>query len=148
MTLILCSVLHDVTWWLTLAALLLTAAGTIPSYTLQGFLFRWLVTRRYDDASWFFPGMVLGAGPFTSGHFAVTTLLSKTDVRGLVAPKVLSAVLGMPLNVSGAALWRRRLGALRDPPGSGWGPHPAPLSPVRRVGRVSHFFRELCPNDG
>lgn len=50
------------------------------------------------------PVMVLSGGLFAAGQIAVLSLLSGVDSRRLLAPKIVTAVLGVVLNFAGA--WR------------------------------------------
>jgi len=96
---------HTLNWRLTIGALILTGAATLVAFGLHGLVFRWLVAPDYRAVSWMLPGMVLAGGFFATGQFAVISLLSGTETRSLIAPKIATALIGVLLNMLGAAWW-------------------------------------------
>jgi len=88
---------------LTVATFILTGVATLLTLALHGFIFRWLVAPEYRDISWLLPGMVLAGGLFATGQFASISLLSETETRILIAPKIATAIIGVLLNIIGAA---------------------------------------------
>jgi O-antigen/teichoic acid export membrane protein len=96
---------HALTYRLTLCGLLLTAAAILPAFVLHGFIFRWLVAPGYQSVSPLLPAIVLAGGLFASGQLASVSLMSGTETRGLLAPKIVTAIIGVLLNVVGAKLF-------------------------------------------
>ncbi|HOH63402.1 MAG: lipopolysaccharide biosynthesis protein [Sedimentisphaerales bacterium] len=90
---------------LTVAALALTAVATLMAWAWHDPIVRFLVAAEYRTISGLLPGMVLAGGLFASGQLAVVSLLSGVQTRALVLPKVATAVLGVVLNILGAALF-------------------------------------------
>jgi O-antigen/teichoic acid export membrane protein len=94
---------HDLNCRLTIVALLLTGSAALLGYVLHGLVFAWFVAPEYRAVSWLLPGMLLAGGLFATGQLAVVYLLSGTETRSLLAPKVVMAIVGMLLNMVGAA---------------------------------------------
>jgi O-antigen/teichoic acid export membrane protein len=97
--------IHTLNWRLTMAALSLTGAAALLAFVLHGIVFTWLVASEYRTISWLLPGMVLAGGLFATGQLAGISLLSGTETRSLLAPKVVTAIVGVLLNIFGAAWW-------------------------------------------
>jgi len=96
---------HTLNWRLTMVALLLTGIVTLLAFALHRLVFRWLVAPDYRAVSRLLPGMMLAGGLFATGQFAVISLLSGAETRSLIVPKVITAVVGVLLNMLGAAWW-------------------------------------------
>jgi len=88
---------------LTMATLILTGISTLLASPLHGFIFRWLVAPEYRAISWLLPGMVLAGGLFATGQFASISLFIETETRILILPKIATAIIGILLNIIGAA---------------------------------------------
>jgi O-antigen/teichoic acid export membrane protein len=93
---------YTINWRLTIITLILTGIATLFASALHGFIFRWLVAPEYRDISWLLPGMVLAGGLFATGQFASISLLSETETRILITPKIATAIIGILLNIIGA----------------------------------------------
>jgi O-antigen/teichoic acid export membrane protein len=96
---------HIINRRLTVGALLLTAIAVLCAFALHRLIFDWLVAPDYRAVSWLMPGMVLASGLFACGQVAAISLLSDTETRILIAPKIATALVGILLNIVGAALW-------------------------------------------
>jgi O-antigen/teichoic acid export membrane protein len=96
---------YALNWRLTLGALLLTGVAALLSFALNEPIFRWLVAPDYRAVAWLLPGMALAGGLFATGQFASISVLSGAETRGLIAPKIATALLGASLNMLGAARW-------------------------------------------
>jgi O-antigen/teichoic acid export membrane protein len=90
---------------LTAGTLLLTAVVALLVYGLHDGIFRVLVASQYRAVSALLPGMVMAGGLYATGELAAVSLLSGMNTRALLAPKIVSAVAGVLLNVLGAAWW-------------------------------------------
>ncbi len=89
--------------WLILVSMGLTLIGTIIAFFLHHQIFSLLTTSQYAEISWLMPWMVLSGGIFAAGQFASLSLMSGKKTRSLIAPKVLTALLGILLSFTGAA---------------------------------------------
>ncbi len=96
---------HIINRRLTVGALLLTAIAVLCAFALHGLIFDWLVAPDYRAVSWLMPGVVLASGLSACGQVAAISLLSGTETRILIAPKIATALVGVLLNIVGAALW-------------------------------------------
>ncbi len=96
---------HTFNWWLTLGALSLTGVAMLFTLVLHRLIFQWLVAPAYREISWLLPGMVLAGGLFATGQFATISLLSDVETRKLIAPKIMTALIGVLLNSIGAIEW-------------------------------------------
>ena len=96
---------HTLTRRLTMTTLLLTGAATWLAFVLHRVVFTWLVAPEYRAISWLLPGMVLAGGLFATGQCAIISLLSSTETRSLLALKIVTASVGVLLNMWGAAQW-------------------------------------------
>lgn len=95
--------IYTINWQLTMVTLILIGISTLLAYALHGFIFKWLVAPEYRDISWLLPGMVLAGGLFATGQFASLSLFCETETRILITPKIGTAVIGVLLNIIGAA---------------------------------------------
>lgn len=96
---------HTLNWRLTMGALLLTGIATLCTLALHRWIFHWLVAPDYREISWLLPGMVMAGGLFATGQFATISLLSDVETRHLIAPKIVTALIGVVLNLMGAIGW-------------------------------------------
>ncbi len=87
---------------LVAGTMLLTLLATTLAFLLHSWLFSWLVAPQYRGVSMFLPWMVLSGGLFTSGQVATLSLMTGIKTRSLIAPKILTALLGILLNFAGA----------------------------------------------
>jgi O-antigen/teichoic acid export membrane protein len=94
---------HRLIWQLTLASLIMTGSSVIVAMALHGFVFHLLVAPEYESVSWLLPGVVLAGGIFATGQFASLSVMSNKKTRTLLGPKIGSAVIGVALNLLGAA---------------------------------------------
>jgi O-antigen/teichoic acid export membrane protein len=94
--------IHHQIAFLTAFSIGLAFAGTIAALILHEWFFGLLVAPEYLEVSWLLPWMVLAGGIFASGQLAVLSLLSGTKTRNLVSPKMVTALLGIILNLVGA----------------------------------------------
>jgi O-antigen/teichoic acid export membrane protein len=95
--------IYTINWQLTIITLILTGIATLFASALHGFIFRWLVAPEYRDISWLLPGMVLAGGLFATGQFVSISLFSETETRIFIIPKIATAIIGVLLNIIGAA---------------------------------------------
>jgi O-antigen/teichoic acid export membrane protein len=86
----------------------LTALGGLLAQWLHDPIFRLLVAPPYRAVAPLLPLMVVSGGLFASGQVAVLSLLSDTRTDPLIRPKIVTAVLGVVLNLAGAWLFGLR----------------------------------------
>lgn len=96
---------HTINWWLTMSVLLLTGLATLFAMGLHRFIFHWLVAPDYRDVSSLLPGLVMAGGLFATGQFATISLLSDVETRNLIVPKIVTAIIGVLLNIIGVIHW-------------------------------------------
>jgi O-antigen/teichoic acid export membrane protein len=60
------------------------------------------VAPEYRVVSGLLPLMILAGGLYAAGQIAVLSLLSGVNSRALIAPKIVTALLGVALNFAGA----------------------------------------------
>jgi O-antigen/teichoic acid export membrane protein len=90
------------------STMFLTLLATTLAFLLHAWLFSWLVAPQYRGVSSFLPWMVLSGGLFATGQAATLVLMTSVNTRGLIAPKIATALLGTCLNVVGAYEWGLR----------------------------------------
>ncbi|MGP8246927.1 MAG: lipopolysaccharide biosynthesis protein [Bryobacteraceae bacterium] len=83
----------------------ITLVAVIAMVLLRERIFALLVAPQYRAAASVAPAMVLSAGLFACGQVAVLSLLASAQTRLLIAPKVVTAVVGTALNCLGAWRW-------------------------------------------
>lgn len=93
---------HRMNSLVLIGAALLTVLGTIFTFLLHTQIFSLLAAPEFREVSFLLPWMVLSGGLFASGQVAVLSVLSGINSRGLVTPKIVTALLGIILNFTGA----------------------------------------------
>lgn len=92
-------------WRMTIGALALTGGATLLAVAVRELAFRWLAGPDYRAVSWMLPGMTLAGGLSACSQLAAISLLSGAETRSLVVPKIVTAVVGVLLNMVCAARW-------------------------------------------
>ncbi len=87
---------------LLLATMGFAAALFLTTYLLHAQIFSVLVAPQYRVVSPLLPWMVLSGGLFAAGQVAALALLSGTATQHLLIPKIVTALLGIVLNIGGA----------------------------------------------
>jgi O-antigen/teichoic acid export membrane protein len=95
--------IYNLNWQLSLSMLVPAVVITVAASAFHEVIFGLLVDPAYHSVSSMLPFMVLSSTLFATAQFALISLLSKTESRSLIAPKTLTAVLGILLSFSGAA---------------------------------------------
>jgi O-antigen/teichoic acid export membrane protein len=85
----------------------LVAAATTFLVTLAAhdWIFRVFVAKQYAAVSYLLPWLILSGGIFAAGQVLSIDRMSALDSKGLIAPKVSTAILGGLLNILGAFLY-------------------------------------------
>lgn len=80
--------------------------ATVLIFTITGlahkFIFSIFVAKQYATISYLLPWVVLSAGLVSAGHVFSLTRMSSLESKGLIIPKVGSAIIGIVLNILGA----------------------------------------------
>ena len=84
------------------AAGLFSALATVLAFALHKHVFWLLVAPEYRNISWLLPWMVLSGGLFASGQIAALSVVSSINTRQLIPVKIVTAILGIGLSISGA----------------------------------------------
>lgn len=94
--------IYRTNFWLVLTSLGLTAVAVLLTGWLHEWIFNLFVAPEYHTISWLLPWMVLAGGLFATGQIATIGLLSESESKLLLAPKISTAVLGAILNFATA----------------------------------------------
>lgn len=94
---------HRISWRISLAALSVTAIASILALLLHGPIFHLMVAAEYQAVSYLLPWTVLAGGMFAAGQMLSLKLMSEIKSSALIASKTTTAILGVGLNVYGAA---------------------------------------------
>ena len=96
---------HRIVHKLLAVSLLLSMAGFVVSALVCKPLFRIMLPSAYASAAHLMPLMVLSAGIFECGQIVSLKHMLSPDPRSLIAPKIVTAALGICLNFAGAYLF-------------------------------------------
>lgn len=89
-----------------MSVVLLAAATTfLVTLATHDWIFRVLVARQYATVSYLLPWLILSGGIFAAGQVLSIDRMSALDSKGLIAPKVITAIMGGLLNILGAYLY-------------------------------------------
>jgi O-antigen/teichoic acid export membrane protein len=94
---------YTVNWRLTSLLLFITFVAVVAAAALYNPLFHLLVAPEYQSVAWLLPWLVLSGGLFATGQSASLSLMSGSESRSLLAPKLVTAISGVLLNFVGAA---------------------------------------------
>ena len=89
-------------WQLTWATLGLTSIVFLGTLLLHTLVFRILVAKEYGSVSYLLPWLLLAGGVFASGQALASNLLAQMKTREMMAAKIITALVGVALNVLGA----------------------------------------------
>jgi O-antigen/teichoic acid export membrane protein len=81
-----------------------TLTGAVVAWWLNDTVFAVVVGPRFRQFSYLLPLAVIAGGMLAASQLAATTVMSRGDTRRLIVPKVVTAILGVGLNVAGARL--------------------------------------------
>lgn len=95
---------HKLSWRIAIVALLVTGMGFFVSLLFHKWVFYLLVAPEYRRVSYLLPWVVLAGGLFAVGQMISLKLMSEMKSLKLLAPKILTALLGVFFNVAGAFL--------------------------------------------
>jgi len=102
---------YTLNWRLTLITLFLTFVAVFAAAVFYNPLFSLLVAHEYHSVAWLLPWVVLSGGLFATSQSASLSLMSGSEARSLLTPKVVTAIVGVLLNFVGAA-WHGIIGVV------------------------------------
>ncbi len=94
---------HRIAWRITFAGLLMTALAFVLTFFLHEWIFQVMVATRYQAVSNLLPWMVLGGGIFAAGQMLALKLMSEMKSAAMTTAKIVTAILGVGLNIYGAS---------------------------------------------
>lgn len=94
---------HRIAWRITFAGLLVTALAFILTLLLHEWIFQVLVAAKYHAVSNLLPWMILAGGIFAAGQMLALKLMSEMKSAAMTAAKIVTAILGVSLNIYGAS---------------------------------------------
>lgn len=94
---------HRLVWLVALAGLSLTVVAFVLAFFLHEWVFGLLVAVNYHEVSYLLPWIVLAGGVFAVGQMFALKLLSEMRPVAMSGAKIVTALLGIGLNVVGAA---------------------------------------------
>lgn len=95
---------HRIIWRIVGITVAVTALAVLVTGILHEWLFSLLVAPDYRGISYLLPWVVLAGGLFSTGQILSLKLMSEMKTRALLTPKVVTALLGVIMNLVGAAL--------------------------------------------
>lgn len=95
---------HQLIWRTSTVALALTGLAVLFASALHDWLFGILVAKDFRGVSYLFPWLLLAGGMFATGQVLSLKSMSEMKSRVLIAPKIITALLGIGLNALGAVL--------------------------------------------
>lgn len=94
---------HRIAWHITFVSLLMTALAFVFTLLLHAWIFHLLVDTQYHSVSHFLPWMVLAGGIFSAGQMLALKLMSEMKSASMTVAKIVTAILGVGMNVYGAS---------------------------------------------
>jgi len=93
---------HQLSYYLFYGVLGLTLFLGVLTFFCHTQIFAWMVAPEYRGVSALLPLMIFSAGLFAAGQTAVLMLLTGVTTKVLIPPKIVTAILAVILNFSGA----------------------------------------------
>lgn len=93
---------HSIAWRITTLSLFMTFAAFIFAYVFHKSLFSLLVAKQFHSTSYLLPYAILAGGLFAAGQTLALKLLSEMKPFTMIRPKIITALIGVILNLSGA----------------------------------------------
>ena len=81
----------------------MTALAFVLTFSLHEWIFHLLVAAKYHAVSYLLPWMVLAGGIFAAGQMLSIKLMSELKSAALIVVKIVTAILGVGLNIYGAS---------------------------------------------
>ena len=93
---------NSLSWRLTWSALSMTGVAFLASLLFHAQIFQVLVAKEYGAVSYLLPWVMLAGGVFAAGQTIALNLMSQMKTHTMMAAKIVTALLGVMLNFSGA----------------------------------------------
>lgn len=94
---------HQIAWRITFAGLAITALAFVLTLFLHEEIFQLLVATSYHEVSYLLPWMIVAGGVFSSAQMLALKLMSELKTAVMTTAKIVSAILGVILNIYGAS---------------------------------------------
>lgn len=94
---------HRIGWRMTYLSLVITLLGFLITFALHDWIFGLLVAFEYRGSSHLLPWVVLAGGMFAAGQILALKLMSEMKPSAMSSAKIVTALIGVLLNVIGAA---------------------------------------------
>lgn len=94
---------HQIVWCATYVCLFITALFFVFTFIFHELIFKILVATKYHEVSKLLPWMILAGGIFGSGQMLALKLMSEMKTADMTTAKILTAILGVGLNIYGAS---------------------------------------------
>lgn len=95
---------HQLGWRMAHLSLIVTLLGFATTFALHEWFFGLLVASEYRGGSYLLPWVVLAGGIFSAGQILALKLMSEMKSSAMTTAKIVTALIGILLNVIGAAL--------------------------------------------
>lgn len=95
---------HRLGWRMTHLSLMVTLLGFVITFALHEWLFNLLVASEYRGSSHLLPWIVLAGGIFAAAQMLALKLMSEMKSSAMTTAKIVTALIGVLLNVIGATL--------------------------------------------
>ena len=95
---------HRISWRIAFSSIFFTLFAFAITFALHEWLFGMLVASEYRRGSNLLPWVVLAGGIFASGQVLALKLMSEMKPSAMTAAKIVTALLGILLNLIGAAV--------------------------------------------
>ncbi len=97
------SSVHRIAWQVTSVCLFITALTFFLTLFIHKQIFQLIVSTEYHAVSNFLPWMVLAGGIFSAGQMLSLKLMSEMKTSAMTSAKIVTATLGVALNIYGAS---------------------------------------------
>ena len=92
-------------WHLTYFSIGATSIVLLAGFLFHAQIFHIFVAKEYAPISYLLPWMFLAGGVFAAGQTISLNLMSQMKTHTMIAPKIITAMLGVTLNFAGAYLF-------------------------------------------
>jgi O-antigen/teichoic acid export membrane protein len=93
---------HRIAWLITFIGLIVTVLAFALTFSLHEWIFHLLIAAKYHAVSYLLPWMVLAGGLFAAGQMLALKLMSEMKPAAMTVAKIVTAILGVGLNIYGA----------------------------------------------